>query len=122
MAMLAVFPPFVLRIRRSSKRALRDRDLVCEAAKANGGSTKEGGNVNSSRGTNDRNTDKGEVGGSSPPRPTINPQCLCGDSHFCRLAHYPSRSHLPTICQLSDWLYLARPLVTLACVCILLQP
>jgi len=29
--------------------------------------------VNSSRGTNDRNTDKGEVGGSSPPRPTINP-------------------------------------------------
>jgi hypothetical protein len=25
----------------------------------------------SSRETNDRNTDKGEVGGSSPPRPTI---------------------------------------------------
>ena len=48
----------------------------------------------SGRGTSDRNTDKGEVGGSSPPRPTINPECLCGDSHFCRLAHYPSRSHL----------------------------
>jgi len=43
MAMLAILPPFVFRIRRSSKRALRDRDLVCEAAEANGGSTKEGG-------------------------------------------------------------------------------
>ena len=26
--------------------------------------------INSSRGTNDRNSDKDEVGGSSPPRPT----------------------------------------------------
>ena len=57
--------------------------------------------VNSSRGTNDRNTDKGEVGGSSPPRPTINPQYLCGHSHFFRLPDPRSKSHLPTICQLS---------------------
>ena len=40
MAMLAVFLPFVFRIRRSSKRGLRDRDLVCEAAEANGSSCK----------------------------------------------------------------------------------
>ena len=32
---------------------------------------KKAASVNSSRGTNDRNLDKGEVGGSSPPRPTI---------------------------------------------------
>src|SRR5262252_6553627 len=32
MAMLAVFPPLVFRIRRNSKRGLRDRDLVCEAS------------------------------------------------------------------------------------------
>jgi hypothetical protein len=30
MAMLAVSPPFVFRIRRSSKRGLRDRDLACD--------------------------------------------------------------------------------------------
>jgi hypothetical protein len=57
----------------------------------------------SGRGTNDRNTDKGEVGGSSPPRPTINPRCLCGHSRFCPLAHCRPKSHLPTICQLYDW-------------------
>src|SRR5215469_3068225 len=32
MAMLAVFPPFVFRIRRNSRRELRDRDLVFEAS------------------------------------------------------------------------------------------
>ena len=46
-------------------------------------------------------SDKGEVGGSSPPRPTINHQCLCGYPHFCPLADCRSKSHLPTICQLS---------------------
>ena len=51
--------------------------------------------------TNKRYSDKGEVGGSSPPRPTINRQCLCGYPHFCPLADCRSKSHLPTICQLS---------------------
>jgi hypothetical protein len=44
--------------------------LVSEAAEANGAPQKKVASVNSSRGTNDRNPDKGEVGGSSPPRPT----------------------------------------------------
>ena len=35
---------------------------------------KKAARVNSSRGTNDRNPDKGEVGGLSPPRPTMNYQ------------------------------------------------
>jgi hypothetical protein len=50
---------------------------------------------------NDRNTDKGEVGGSSPPRPTINHQYLCGHSHFFCLPVSCSKTHFPTICQLS---------------------
>ncbi len=45
--------------------------------------------------------DKGEVGGSSPPRPTINHQCLCDYPHFCPLVDCRSKSNLPTICQLS---------------------
>jgi hypothetical protein len=45
--------------------------------------------------------DKGEVGGSSPPRPTINPQYLSGYSHFFCLPVSRSKTHLPTICQLS---------------------
>jgi hypothetical protein len=49
--------------------------------------------------TNDLNTDKGEVGGSSPPRPTINPQYLCGYFEFCRPSHSSSKSCLPKICQ-----------------------
>jgi hypothetical protein len=51
--------------------------------------------------TNDRNTDKGEVGGSSPPGPTINHQYLCGHSHFFCLPVSCSKTHFPTICQLS---------------------
>src|SRR6516164_1833045 len=39
-------------------------------------------------------------GGSSPPRPTINPQCLCGDFQFFCLTDLRRKSHLPTICQL----------------------
>src|SRR5258707_9765832 len=35
--------------------------------------------------------DKGEVGGSSPPRPTINPQCLCGHSRFCLSPEFPAK-------------------------------
>jgi hypothetical protein len=31
----------------------------------------------------------------------INPQYLCGHSQFCRLRDCCSKSHLPTICQLS---------------------
>jgi hypothetical protein len=37
--------------------------------------------------TNDLHTDKGKVGGSSPPRPTKNPQYLCGYFEFCRPSH-----------------------------------
>src|ERR1700692_3435576 len=48
-----------------------------------------------------RAPDKGEVGGSSPPRPTINHQYLCGYSHFFCLPVSRSKTHLPTICQLS---------------------
>jgi hypothetical protein len=35
--------------------------------------------------------DRGEVGGSSPPRPTINPQCLCGYSRFCLSPEFPAK-------------------------------
>ena len=41
--------------------------------------------------TNKRYSDKGEVGGSSPPRPTINPQCLCGHSRFCLSPEFPAK-------------------------------
>src|SRR6516162_167730 len=37
---------------------------------------KKAASLNSSRGTNDRNSDKGEVGGSSPPRPTMSQKNL----------------------------------------------
>jgi hypothetical protein len=40
-------------------------------------------------------TDKGEVGGSSPPKPTIVPQCLCGDLDSLRLYESLKKS----ICQ-----------------------
>jgi hypothetical protein len=51
-------------------------------------------------GTNDRNTDKGEVGGSSPPRPTIQ----IANKYAAILAFSLSRnisrkSDLPKICQ-----------------------
>jgi hypothetical protein len=49
----------------------------------------------------DRVPDKGEVGGSSPPRPTINHQCLCGYSHFSHLPGLRLKNHLPKICQKS---------------------
>jgi hypothetical protein len=45
-----------------------------------------------------RYPDKGEVGGSSPPRLT---RYLFAHSHFCRLRDCRSKSRLPTICQLS---------------------
>jgi hypothetical protein len=45
--------------------------------------------------------DKGEVGGSSPPRPTKTPQYLCRYFEFCRPSHSPSKSCLPKICQKS---------------------
>jgi hypothetical protein len=35
--------------------------------------------------------DKGEVGGSSPLRSTINPQCLCGHSRFCLSPEFPAK-------------------------------
>src|SRR6266853_2347921 len=35
--------------------------------------------------------DKGEVGGSSPPRPTIQIQCLCGHSRFCLSPEFPAK-------------------------------
>jgi hypothetical protein len=55
--------------------------------------------------------DKGEVGGSSPPRPTINqPQCLCGHSRFCLSPEFPAKP-LSRICQLPESPY-AVPDVT----------
>jgi hypothetical protein len=54
--------------------------------------------------------DKGEVGGSSPLRSTINPQCLCGHSRFCLSPNF-LQSLLSTICQLPESLY-AAPDVT----------
>ena len=55
-------------------------------------------------GTNDLNTDKGEVGGSSPPRPTI--KII---SKYAAILTFPlsgnvsQKTNLPTICQLYDW-------------------
>ena len=39
--------------------------------------------------TNDRNTDKGEVGGSSPPRPTKNPSVYAAILAFAFLRNFP---------------------------------
>jgi hypothetical protein len=56
------------------------------------------------RRTNDLNTDKGEVGGSSPPRPTI--QII---SKYAAILTFPLFGDLPqktvlsTVCQLYDW-------------------
>jgi len=50
---------------------------------------------------NDRNTDKGEVGGSNPPRPTIQIT-----SKYAAILTFPlsgnirQKTNLPTICQL----------------------
>jgi len=50
---------------------------------------------------NDRNTDKGEVGGSNPPRPTIQIT-----SKYAAILTFPlsgnisKKTNLPTICQL----------------------
>ena len=53
---------------------------------------KKAARVNSSRGTNDRNPDKGEVGGLSPARPTMNQkQYLCGDFHFHLYLKFPTK-------------------------------
>jgi hypothetical protein len=41
--------------------------------------------------------------GSSPPRPTINLQYLCGNSHFCFSSGVSHKAFLSTICQLFDW-------------------
>src|SRR6516164_11679806 len=57
--------------------------------------------ANPSRGTSDRSPDKGEVGGSSPPRPTINHQCLCDYSHFCLSLEFPTKPPIND-CQLPD--------------------
>src|SRR5246127_3043282 len=60
--------------------------------------------MTASCGTNDRNTDKGEVGGSSPPRPTIQIT-----SKYAAILTFPlswnitQKPNLPTICQLYDW-------------------
>ncbi len=54
--------------------------------------------------TNDLNPDKGEVGGSSPPRPTIQIT-----SKYPAILTFPLSKGLPqkivlsTICQLYDW-------------------
>jgi len=60
--------------------------------------------ANATRRTYDRNTDKGEVGGSSPPRPTIQIT-----SKHAAILTFPlsenisQKTNLPTICQLYDW-------------------
>ena len=60
--------------------------------------------MTASCGTNDLNTDKGEVGGSSPPRPTI--QITSKEAAiltFPLSGNTSQKTDLPTICQLSDW-------------------
>jgi hypothetical protein len=57
--------------------------------------------ANATRRTYDLNTDKGEVGGSSPPRPTIpitSKYAAVLTVLFSR--HASVKTNLPTICQL----------------------
>jgi len=50
---------------------------------------------------NDRNTDKGEVGGSSPPRPTIQiPNKYGAILTFPLFGDLPQKTVLSTVCQL----------------------
>jgi hypothetical protein len=54
--------------------------------------------------TNDRNTDKGEVGGSSPPRPTIIiTSKYAAILTFPLFGAFPQKTVLSTVCQLHDW-------------------
>jgi len=53
--------------------------------------------------TNDRNTDKGEVGGSSPPGPTIQISNYAAILTFPLSGNISQKTNLPTICQLQDW-------------------
>jgi hypothetical protein len=53
--------------------------------------------------TNDRNTDKGEVGGSSPPRPTIPiTSKYAVILTFALFGDLPQKT-VSTVCQLYDW-------------------
>jgi hypothetical protein len=55
------------------------------------------------RGTYDLNTDKGEVGGSSPPRPTIQvTNKYAAILTFPLFGDLPLETDLPTICQLLE--------------------
>ena len=46
--------------------------------------------------------DKGEVGGSSPPRPTIQTSKYAAILTFCLSTYFPIKTDLPKICQKSD--------------------
>src|ERR1700674_2245823 len=55
-------------------------------------------------GTYDLNTDKGEVGGSSPPRPTIQiTSKYAVILTFPFFGDLPQKTVLSTVCQLYDW-------------------
>jgi len=57
--------------------------------------------MTASCGTNDLNPDKGEVGGSSPPRPTIQiPNKYAAILTFPFSESMSQKTNLPTICQL----------------------
>jgi hypothetical protein len=54
--------------------------------------------------TNSRRTDKGEVGGSSPPRPTIQiTSKYASILTFPLFGALPQKTVLSTVCQLHDW-------------------
>src|ERR1700736_3713286 len=54
--------------------------------------------------TNDLNPDKGEVGGSSPPRPTIQiTSKYAAILTFPLFGALPQKTVLSTVCQLHDW-------------------
>src|SRR5882762_4705247 len=54
--------------------------------------------------TSDLNTDKGEVGGSSPPRPTIQiTSKYAAILTFPLIGALPKKTVLSTVCQLHDW-------------------
>src|SRR3984893_17741095 len=58
----------------------------------------------SRRGGGDLNTDKGEVGGSSPPRPTIQiTSKYAVILTFPLFGDLPQQTVLSTVCQLYDW-------------------
>ncbi len=55
--------------------------------------------------TNNLDPDKGEVGGSCPPRPTIQITSKYGAIlSFSLSGNISQEANLPTICQLYDWL------------------